>query len=136
MDRVLSPMLLEQVMEDSAKELQSWSNAFTCDLCLQPELFKGQRSSRFTTLKTYRLGSYICSLYLQDCQVSHMGRETPTFWAFLPLSHLGNWVSHTEQKKSFQTSFLLKRNGPNDLNKMISKVYGCKMGQGEWQIFS
>ncbi len=31
----------------------------------------------------------------------------------------------------FKTSFLLKRNGPNDLNKMISKVCGCKMGQGE-----
>ncbi len=30
-----------------------------------------------------------------------------------------------------KTSFLLKRNGPNDLNKMISKVYACKMGQGE-----
>ncbi len=30
-----------------------------------------------------------------------------------------------------KTSFLLKRNGPTDLNKMISKVYGCKMGQGE-----
>ncbi len=30
-----------------------------------------------------------------------------------------------------QTSFLLKRNRPNDLNKMISKVCGCKMGQGE-----
>ncbi len=27
--------------------------------------------------------------------------------------------------------FLLKSNGSNDLNKMISKVYGCKMGQGE-----
>ncbi len=31
----------------------------------------------------------------------------------------------------FKTSFLLKRNGPNDLNKMISKVCGCKMGRGE-----
>ncbi len=30
-----------------------------------------------------------------------------------------------------KTSFLLKKNGPNDLNKMISKVYGCEMGQGE-----
>ncbi len=29
------------------------------------------------------------------------------------------------------TSFLLKRNGPNDPNKMISKFYGCKIGQGE-----
>ncbi len=37
---------------------------------------------------------------------------------------------------SVKTSFLLKRNGPNDLNKMISKVYGCKMGQGECQVFS
>ncbi len=26
---------------------------------------------------------------------------------------------------SYKTSFLYKRNGPNDLNKMISKVYGC-----------
>ncbi len=38
--------------------------------------------------------------------------------------------------ESDETSFLLKRNVPNDLNKMISKVYGCKMGQGEWQVFS
>ncbi len=29
------------------------------------------------------------------------------------------------------TSFLLKRNVPNDLNKMISKVCGSKMGNGE-----
>ncbi len=32
---------------------------------------------------------------------------------------------------SIKTSFLLKSNGPNDLNKMIRKFYGCKIGQGE-----
>ncbi len=30
-----------------------------------------------------------------------------------------------------KTSFLLKRNGPNDQNKMISKFYGGKMGLRE-----
>ncbi len=29
-------------------------------------------------------------------------------------------------KGQYKTSFLLKRNGPTDLNKMISKVYGVK----------
>ncbi len=41
--------------------------------------------------------------------------------------HLYTYVG----QKSGQTSFLLKRNGPNDLNKMIGKVCGCKMGKGE-----
>ncbi len=36
-----------------------------------------------------------------------------------------------EVTRKLKPSFLLKRNGPNDLNKMISKVYVCKMGQGE-----
>ncbi len=35
-----------------------------------------------------------------------------------------NEVSHSK------TSFLLKRNGPDDLNKMISKFYRCKIGEG------
>ncbi len=30
-----------------------------------------------------------------------------------------------------KTNFLLKRNGPDDQNNMISKFYACKMGHGE-----
>ncbi len=44
--------------------------------------------------------------------------------------HQPSVVSHLAWHS--ETSFLLKRNGPNDQNKMISKSYGCKMGQGEW----
>ncbi len=55
-------------------------------------------------------------------------RNTDTLWYLLL------WTS--VHCITIETSFLLKRNGPNDLNKMISKVCGCKMGQGEWQVFS
>ncbi len=38
----------------------------------------------------------------QDCQVTHMGWETPAFLPFPRLSHLGTWFSL--QKRSFQTN--------------------------------
>ncbi len=47
-----------------------------------------------------------------------------------------NGALHGFNGNTPETSFLLKRNVPNDPNKMISKVCGCKMGQGEWHVFS
>ncbi len=44
-----------------------------------------------------------------------------------------DWTGGIGCEAEPKTSFPLKRNGPNDLNKMISKFYGCKckIDQGE-----
>ncbi len=59
---------------------------------------------------------------------------------FTQIINISQHDDNTVLKKSntyhILKKFPFERNGPNDLNKMISKVYWCKMGQGEWQVFS